>query len=76
MIPPTLANQYVYVAQVFANGAKSKTILKSSSLTVCNSVVYVTDTVLLPTTTEALIRIPTIAGLLTSLITGFTGFGK
>lgn len=46
-------------SQVFANGAKSKAILKNP-ITVCNSLIYVVDTVLLPTTSKKLIPVPTI----------------
>lgn len=54
---------------MFANGAKSRALIKNP-IKVCNSLVYVVDTVLLPSTKASAITVPNITGLL-SLVNGF-----
>lgn len=54
---------------VFANGAKTRTIIKNP-IKVCNSLIYIVDTVLLPSTKASAIPVPDITGLL-SLVSGF-----
>ena len=52
--------------QTYANGAVNKALLKNP-VKVCNSLIYVTDSVLLPSAKWQNIPVPTIGGVLALL---------